>query len=125
MNMQDLRSRVALHHSTNPQKAKLADMAIDAAESALAQLAHLGHNLHLVEGTLAPLAEYPKMLYHSTLGAQVVEDTEGELALVQAGWRDTPSPRPVEAEPLAAPLPPPPPPILTKSLPGVLPATAE
>jgi hypothetical protein len=84
----NLRNALANHHIEHPQRAKLAEMALDEVQSGIAKLASLGHNYHLIEGTPDAPLEWPKMVYNLTQEPRVVHH-QSDLDDLGPGWYDT------------------------------------
>ena len=89
MDWNALHAKLAEHHAGAPQRAKLAEMAVQAAREDIGQLASLGHNYHLAEGPADPPQEWPKMVYHVHQEPRIVHH-ESELAELGPGWYDHP-----------------------------------
>lgn len=94
MNWTDLKNHLAAVHAQHPQRAKKAELALKAAEEAIAELASLGHRFGLVEESGDPAIEWPKMLYRTVSGGVESKVFESELDLRRVDnpddWRTTP-----------------------------------
>lgn len=87
------REMLAEAHAEHPQRAQLADLAMQEIEAGLAKLHSLGHHFVLVAGSPPPTDEFPKMLYSddpsSGLAQYIAHDQQEEDELVEQGWRTT------------------------------------
>lgn len=93
LSLSEHREALAEAHAEHPQRATLADLAMQEIEAGIAKLRSLGHHFVLVQGDPPPQDEFPKMLYHSDapggLSQHIAADQQEEDELVQQGWRTT------------------------------------
>ena len=115
MNLDDLKAELAAHHVDVPQRRMLAELAVETLREGLAQLARLGHALHIEKLGEAPVLLWPKMLYRNASDIMTVDNKADFEAALAAGWREHPTdasvklgPRPngEVAAPAMAPAPP-------------------
>lgn len=93
----DLKTYLGEAHLMHPQRAFMAQAALETIRGGIGELAKLGHQFHLVE--IAPQAtsrEWPRMYYHDRFGQRTVAN-ELEASKLEPGWRTTPLPE--EAQP--------------------------
>ena len=104
----DLKTEISAQYSSNPQLSWYLNSVIESVKAGLETLARHGHLYDLIEGTAKPPEEFPKMMYHQTIGALGVENQADQEAL-GPGWQEKPFGGPeapvVVDEPLVAPAP--------------------
>jgi hypothetical protein len=88
MNWKDLRSRVEHQWRSDPSKSMLLCSALSQIEECLSLLSRNGLHWHLEEGH-EPHREFPKTLYHYTLGPRMVR-SEWEQKDLGEGWYSSP-----------------------------------
>lgn len=89
--LQHLRDEISASLVENPQKGRLAQLALSDLESGLARLSSLGFHFHLEEGAQGAPPPWPKIMYHygrAPLGRSVLD--KWELAELGQGWATTP-----------------------------------
>lgn len=99
MDFEELRSKIRDAHVEVPQRAMLAQMALDSVEGGLRALAGLGHRLHVEPLDSAPIIVFPKMLYKDGEPERTVSSTEDFHAALGDGWREHPTEPDVEVGP--------------------------
>lgn len=83
------RQRILVDWPNDPQRAHKAKNALLQIEDGLAQLAGLGHPLHLEEGyTPPPKPEFPKVVFHIMQGQRVV-NCQADLDELGSDWYAT------------------------------------
>lgn len=93
--LSEIRAKLAEWHAEHPQRALLAQHAMNDVEAGLERLAALGHRFHLVEGPAEAPVEFPKMMYRDEYGVtheMVAHSADEEKAMADDGWRNTLSP---------------------------------
>lgn len=99
MEFEELRSKIRDAHVEVPQRAMLAQMALDQLQAGLTALAGLGHRLHVEELDEEPVIVFPKMLYKDGELERIVTSTEEFHAALDDGWREHPTEPDVEVGP--------------------------
>lgn len=93
--LSEIRQDLADRHWEHPQRAQLADLAMQEIEAGIAKLSALGHRFHLIEGQGAAPVEFPKMLYRDDaegkLQSQTVVNRAEQDRMLGEGWRLGPS----------------------------------
>lgn len=92
MDMDDIRAKLAAHHAGAPQRAMMAQLALDKVASGLEDLEALGHRfLFGDEGAPPPVLIFPKMLYRDGEPEVQVHSTDELHDRLADGWREHPS----------------------------------
>jgi hypothetical protein len=83
------RQRIIADWPNDPQRSHKAKAALVQIEEGLAQLAGLGHPLHIEEGyTAPPKPEFPKVVFHMMQGQRVV-NCQADLEELGSDWYPT------------------------------------
>lgn len=88
MDWRHLHCQLVASHSHSPQEAKRIELAVQATEQALGELARLGHLYHLVPGPAPEPARWPMQVYHSDGRVREVFHPNDLLELGE-GWYPT------------------------------------